>query len=165
MKYTEGEARTSVRSSASGVTGICVGKALRAYPFTDMAPTAVINDNLGGQALLAIFDLDSRTAIPYSRIVEGQELTFYQVEAEGDLPVEFMDVETRSRWDMLGYAVSGPFGGVRLEQLPAYNSMWFAWNTYWPETTIWETGDGIIEAPPMTAVLEPAGPPCPTDSS
>ena len=97
------------------------------------------------------------TAIPYSRIVEGQELTFYQVEAEGDLPVEFMDVETRSRWDMLGYAVSGPLGGVRLEQLPAYNSMWFAWNTYWPETTIWETGDGIIEAPPMTAVLEPAG--------
>ncbi len=68
-----------------------------------------------------------------------------------------MDVETRSRWDMLGYAVSGPLGGVRLEQLPAYNSMWFAWNTYWPETTIWETGDGIIEAPPMTAVLEPAG--------
>ena len=71
--------------------------------------------------------------------------------------MEFMDVETRSRWDMLGYAVSGPLGGVRLEQLPAYNSMWFAWNTYWPETTIWETGDGIIEAPPMTAVLEPAG--------
>ena len=106
MKYTEGEARTSVRSSASGVTGICVGKALRAYPFTDMAPTAVINDNLGGQALLVIFDLDSRTAIPYSRIVEGQELTFYQVEAEGDLPVEFMD-----RGD------AQPLGHARLRRL------------------------------------------------
>ena len=105
MKYTEGEARTSVRSSASGVTGICVGKALRAYPFTDMAPTAVINDNLGGQALLVIFDLDSRTAIPYSRIVEGQELTFYQVEAEGDLPVEFMDVDAQ------------PLGHARLRRL------------------------------------------------
>ena len=64
MKYTEAEARTLVRSSASGVTDICVGKAFRAYAFTDMAPTAVINDNLGGQALLVIFNLDSRIAIP-----------------------------------------------------------------------------------------------------
>jgi hypothetical protein len=139
------------------VTGICVGKDLRAYAFADMAPAAVINDVLGGQALLVVFDLDSRTSIPYSRIVDGQELTFYQVEAEGDLPVEFMDVETRSRWNMLGTAVSGPLSGTKLEQLPAYNSMWFAWSTYWPETTVWETGDGIIEAPPITAVLEPAG--------
>ncbi|HJP31651.1 MAG: DUF3179 domain-containing (seleno)protein [Candidatus Latescibacteria bacterium] len=140
------------------VTGICVGEALRAYPFADMAPQAVVNDTLGGQELLVVFDLASRTSIPYDRNVGGQLLTFYQVEAEGHLPVEFMDVETRSRWDILGNAISGPLVGQKLTQLPAHNSMWFAWSTYWQKTTVWEIGDGIIEAPPeMTAVLEPAG--------
>lgn len=143
------------------VTGICVGDALRAYPYADMAPAAVINDTLGGQELLVVFDLDSRTSIPYSRTVDGQTLTFYQVEAEGDLPVEFRDVETGSRWNLLGQAVDGALVGKQLKPLPSHSSMWFAWNTYWPETTVWEIGDGIIDAPPppppITAVLEPAG--------
>ncbi len=138
------------------VTGICIGSALRAYPYADMAPAAVINDTLGGQALLVVFDLDSRTSIPYDRTVDGQTLSFYQVEAEGDLPVEFRDVETGSRWNLLGLAVDGPLAGKQLRHLPSHNSMWFAWNTWWPETTVWEVGDGIIEAPLITAVLEPA---------
>ena len=58
---------------------------------------------------------------------------------------------------MLGSAISGPLSGARLEQLPSYNSMWFAWSTYWPETSVWDPGDGIIDTPPpSTAVLEPA---------
>jgi hypothetical protein len=138
------------------VTGVCIGEAVRAYPYADMAPAAVINDTLGGEQLLVIFDLESRTSIPYRRSVDGQLLSFYQVETESDLPVEFRDVETGSRWNMLGRAVSGPLAGSQLEQLPAYNSMWFAWSTYWPETSVWEIGDGIIKAPvPQTAVLEP----------
>ncbi|MDA0334936.1 MAG: DUF3179 domain-containing (seleno)protein [bacterium] len=154
---TTGRPDLSTYFAKEVITGICLGDELRAYPFADMAPAAVINDTLGGHELLVLFDLESRTSIPYSRVVDGQSLTFYQVQAEGDLPVEFRDVETGSRWDMLGVAVDGALAGSRLEQLPSYNSMWFAWSTYWPESTIWETGDGIIEAPPpITAVLEPA---------
>ena len=154
---TTGNPDLSTYFAKEVVTGLCFDNEVRAYPFGDMAPTAVINDTLGNQELLVVFDLDSRTSIPYSRVVDGQPLTFYQVEAEGDLPVEFEDVQTRSRWDMLGRAISGPLSGARLEPLPSYNSMWFAWSTYWPETSVWEPGDGIIDAPPpMTAVLEPA---------
>jgi hypothetical protein len=119
--------------------------------------SAVVNDTLNGQDLLIVFDQDSRTSIPYDRVVDGQLLSFYQVEAEGDLPVEFMDVETRSRWDMRGQAIAGPLQGTQLRVLASYNSMWFAWSTYWPESSVWEVGDGIIEAPPFTGVLEPAG--------
>ena len=60
------------------------------------------------------------------------------------MPLEFMDIETRSRWNMLGEAVAGPLAGHRLQQVPAYNSMWFVWSAYWPETEVWAPGDGIV---------------------
>lgn len=151
---TTGQPDLTVYAAKEIVTGICIGTSLRAYAFADMAPTAVINDTLGGRELLVAFDLDSRTSIPYSRVVDSRVLRFYQVEPKGPLPVEFVDLETGTRWDLLGQAVEGPLTGARLEPLPAHNAMWFAWSTWWPETTVWD-GAGILEAPPVTAVLEP----------
>ena len=66
------------------------------------------------------------------------------VESEGPLPVEFMDAETGSRWNMLGEAIAGPLAGRRLAQVPAYNAMWFAWTAYWPDTEVWQPGEGIL---------------------
>ena len=134
------------------VLGLCRNGVAKSYAFDTMPDGAVINDELGGERVVVAFDLDSRTAIPYSSRVDGRELNLYGVEATGDLPVEFQDVETGTRWDMLGRALAGgELEGHRLEQVPAYNSMWFAWDTYWQGAPRWE-GEGIIEAPTVTAV-------------
>ena len=77
--------------------------------------------------------------------------------AGGGLAVGVRGRGRRRPWTLVGNAVPGALSGTKLEQLPAYNSEWFARGTYWPGTTVWEIGDGIIEAPPITAVLEPAG--------
>ena len=135
------------------VLGICRGEATKAYPFADMPDRAVINDQMGERPIVVVFDAESRTAIPYSSVVADQTLSFYAVEPEGDLPVEFMDMETGTRWNMLGQGVVGPLSGERLEQVPAYNAMWFAWAAYWPGTDIWD-GEGILDAPESTAVEE-----------
>ncbi len=135
------------------VLGVCMGDLLRAYPFSEMGRQAVINDEIDGNSILVVYERG--TSIPYSRDVNGQTLTFFEVEGAGDLPVWIEDVETRSLWSMAGVAVDGPLQGERLEQIPSYNSMWFAWHTYWPQTTLWN-GEGIIdEPPPITAILEP----------
>ena len=55
-----------------------------------------------------------------------------------------MDAETGSRWNMLGEAIAGPLAGRRLAQVPAYNAMWFAWTAYWPDTEVWQPGEGIL---------------------
>ena len=146
----------SVYLAKEMVMGICLGDELRAYAFRDMGPEAVVNDELGGEPLLVVFHEDSQTALPYSRRVDGRTLAFYQIDPSGLLP-EFRDVETGTTWDLLGRAVEGPLEGEQLVQLPAYNSMWFAWSTYWPESTIWRAGNGIIDEPPDTAVLDPEG--------
>ncbi len=136
------------------VLGLCWNGEAKSYSFDAMPDGAVINDELGGEPVVITFDKDSNTAIPYFSRAGGRELTFYAVEASGDLPVEFQDVETGMRWNMLGHAMEGgEFEGQRLEQVPAYNSMWFAWDTYWQGAPRWE-GEGIIEAPPVTAVGE-----------
>ena len=55
--------------------------------------------------MVIVFDASSRTALAYFSEVEGRLLSFYGIESEGPLPLEFMDIETRSRWNMLGEAV------------------------------------------------------------
>ena len=119
-----------------------------------MPSQAVINDEIADVKLVVVYDAANKTALPFDRTVDGQDLSFYQVTSESELPIEFMDVETRSRWDMRGRALEGPLEGRQLQQVPAYNSMWFAWSTYWPDTAVWD-GEGVIDDPPeITAVSE-----------
>ncbi|MBI2505301.1 MAG: DUF3179 domain-containing protein [Candidatus Latescibacteria bacterium] len=151
----------SVLRAKEVVLGVCLEGRAKAYPFRDLPDGAVVNDLVGSTPLVVIFDRASQTAIPYSRALAGQTLSFYAVDPEGTMPVEFRDVETGSRWNMLGEAIAGPLEGQRLEQLPAYNSMWFAWDTYRRGTEIW-AGEGVIDAPPTTAVEEAGSVPVPT---
>lgn len=139
--------------SKETVLGLCREGQAKAYAFGELPDGAVINDVVGATPVVVVFDRGSGTAIPYHSEVEGRQLSFYAVKPEGALPVEFMDVETGSRWNMLGQAVAGSLAGQRLQQVPAYNSMWFAWATYWPDTWIWD-GEGIIQEVPPTAVEE-----------
>ena len=60
---------------------------------------------VGDEAVVLV--LPSRTAIPYSPVVDGEELVFFSVESKSDMP-EFMDTQTRSRWNFPGTAVDGP---------------------------------------------------------
>ena len=129
------------------VLGVSRNGEAKSYPFKDIPDGVVINDEVGGDSLLVVFDRASRTAIPYSRKVGGRSLSFVFALPLGDLPVEFVDIETGSRWNMLGEAVSGELKGTRLKQIPAYNSMWFAWDTFWNGAPVWK-GEGIVEELP-----------------
>jgi len=145
----------SILRAKEVVLGLCLDGQAKAYPFRDLPDGAVVNDVVGSTPLVVVFDRTSHTAIPYNRTVADQTLNFYAVAPEGPLPVEFKDVETGSRWNLLGEAIAGPLQGQRLVQVPAYNSMWFAWDTYHRGAEVW-AGEGLIDTPPTTAVAEEA---------
>jgi hypothetical protein len=128
------------------VLGLVDNGQAKSYPFSRLPDGAVINDSLGTQPVLIIFSAPTQTAIPYSRHIEGRTLTFYAESSDDGLPLAFRDAETGSHWDMRGRATNGPMAGARLRQLPAYNSMWFAWAAYWTEAAVW-AGEGIIDKP------------------
>ena len=146
----------SVYLSKEIVLGICLGDELRAYAFRDMGPEAVINDDLGGEPLLVVFHEDSQTALPYSREIDGRTLTFYQVDPSGDLP-EFRDVETGTTWDLLGRAVAGPHEASNSRSCRPTTRCGSPGAPTGRRAPVWQTGDGIIDAPEDTAVLEPEG--------
>ena len=130
------------------VLGLIDGGAAKSYPFGRMPDGAVINDSVGTQEVVVLYSAPTRTAIPYSRRVEGRTLTFYAADSEDGLPLALRDVETGSHWDLRGRATDGPMAGARLRQLPAYNALWFAWAAFWNEAPVWD-GEGIIAKPPQ----------------
>ncbi len=108
----------------------------RAYLFEKMGQQAVINDQLGGVDILVVWDQHSHLALPYAREVDGQSLTF-AIEDDGGFPFSLVDEQTGSVWDIHGRAIEGPMAGARLTQVPAHNSFWFAWVTFWQDTDMW----------------------------
>ena len=138
--------------------GICIEDQTKAYPFRDMPDGSVINDLIGDQPMVIMYDAETGTAISFSSEVAGQIRGFYAVPAQDGLPIQMRDAATRSLWNMRGEAIEGPLKGAAMQQIPAYNSMWFAWHSYWPDTEIW-SGEGVIteaDLPPVesTAVEE-----------
>ena len=49
---------------------------------------------------------------------------------------EIVDLETGSRWDVLGRAVVGPLEGASLAPVVHWNDFWFAWVAFHPDTEV-----------------------------
>lgn len=64
--------------------------------------------------------------------LDGRQLTFTGA-GEG-----FVDEQTGSTWDVTGAAVEGELAGAQLERIPHFDTFWFAWSTYAPETDLIE---------------------------
>ncbi len=119
------------------VLGVRLDGEPKAYPFSAMGKRAVINDRVGGVDLAVVWDRTSNFAIPYAREVDGRSLSFDLVEFPEFPFIGLRDRETETLWDVRGLAVEGELAGQQLRQIPAHNSMWFAWVTFWQNTDVW----------------------------
>lgn len=130
------------------VVGLEIAGDVMAYPFSRVAAAGVLNDEIGGQAIVIFHKagtasaLDSRTisegrdvgsVAAFARRIDGQTLTF---EANGD--GTFTDVETGTTWNLLGEGIGGELAGEQLEQVISFDHFWFAWSAFYPETGLLE---------------------------
>lgn len=117
-----------------------------AYPYDVLKDKHAINDVVGGQGIVVIWQTgtssaldqstvaggrDVGTAAAYSRELNGQTLTF---EFDG---THIVDRETNTRWDVLGHALTGSLTGQRLTPVVAINHFWFSWAAFKPRTRIY----------------------------
>jgi hypothetical protein len=79
-----------------------------------------------------IFWQDTDTAAAFSRMVNGQVLTF-AVDHE-----VLKDNETGSTWKVLDAATNGPVAGTQLTLVIATNHFWFSSSAFKPETGIYQ---------------------------
>lgn len=118
-----------------------------AYPYQILEKEIIINDELGGTPVLAIWAkgtasaLDSSyirdgrdvgSALLFSRVVNGNPLTF---EIRADV---IIDIETESTWNFFGEAIGGVLTGSQLEPVVSTNHFWFSWAAFRPETRIYQ---------------------------
>ena len=68
--------------------------------------------------------------------------------------LRFRDRETGSIWNLRGEALSGELKGAQLRQMPAYSAYWFAWSSFWPNTSVWKVleTDGGIDSETFSAI-------------
>ena len=119
--------------------GIRFGTIAKAYPFSALGEEAVINDDVAGNPIVVAFYAKEKLALPYSRIVDSQTLTFEKTASlDPVFPFMLKDRETDSTWNLLGEAVEGTRKGQKLAQVPAHNAFWFAWATFWQNTSIFQ---------------------------
>lgn len=118
-----------------------------AYPFAILAEEKVVNDQIARQPLVVFWKSGTNSPLygqiiaegrdvgsgrMFDRRVNGQILTFGP---SGD-GAGFVDLETGSRWNLWGTAVSGPLMGTQLTALPGHELFWFAWAAFQPDTKV-----------------------------
>ena len=112
------------------VYALRLGGAAKAYPLERLLERGVVNDAVGGAALVLVADPRSRAVRAYRRdelelSLAGGEL----VDAGGG----------RWRVEETGLvAVSGPHAGRELERIAGHVAYWFGWYGFYPRTEIWE---------------------------
>jgi hypothetical protein len=128
------------------VAAVTIDRRHIAYCFKHLARVRVVNDRIGGRAVVIFWIPGVASALDAASISEGRSvgssgvffrqlggrsLTFDR--AGGD---RFVDRETGSVWTGLGQAIDGPLRGSRLEPIAHGDYFWFAWAAFRPTTEL-----------------------------
>ena len=115
------------------IIGLTVGDASRAFPFDALERSRVVNEELGGQPILVVYQPKSETTTAFVARANGMRLTFKEANPSA---AELIDIGTGSRWTAYGECTSGKLKGARLEALIMEPEYWFAWSEFHPKTAV-----------------------------
>lgn len=135
------------------VLGVEASGRQMAFEYEDLARRAedghaVEQTRVGGQDVVVFWKRGTASALDQPKIATSRDVgsaTAYEPRSRGRLlhfeaaPDGFVDVETRSRWDLFGRAVDGPLRGARLRAVPAVDHLWFSWAAFFPDTEIYRS--------------------------
>ena len=116
------------------IVGVAIHGDAAAYRVEALTAAGATLDDVGGEPIVIVRARDSRSTRVFDRTIDGRALQL--LAKAGDGPLRLIDVGTASEWDFSGRAVSGPFAGRQLTQVPCLEEYWFDWRTYHPNTRI-----------------------------
>lgn len=119
------------------VIGILSGSEAKAYQIADFQTVSIIHDVVGGENFVIFGSSDHNFTIAF-RTSKNFSVKSYDPDKGKIL---FTDSESGSVWNIFGEAISGPLQGDVLDYGKSFISYWFAWATFYPETSIWD-GEG-----------------------
>ena len=113
------------------VVGIVVDRMSKAYLRETLSRTRLINDVVGGVAVLALHHPSSGEVKFFRRSVRNTEGLVFEMRDR-----KIVDKQTATVWNLDGVAESGPLKGRRLESIVSIPAFWFAWVTFYPKSEL-----------------------------
>lgn len=124
-----------------------------AYPYASLETKRVVNDTVGGAAIVVVWKGGTVSALDkdeiaasrdigatavYDATLDGRILTFAPLPDAVPEPgaAFFRDAQTGSGWNLVGKAVSGPLAGRQLAPIIHGDEFWFVWAAFLPATAI-----------------------------
>jgi hypothetical protein len=128
------------------VVGVSIGGQSIAYPFSALAKVGVVNDTVGGRAIVVFYSEGTLSPLDQSSIARSREVgaaAVYDPQIDGETLVfelregRIVDRKTSSIWNVLGQAVEGPLEGRSLQPVLHGTHFWFAWAAFTPDTDVY----------------------------
>jgi thiol-disulfide isomerase/thioredoxin len=113
------------------IWGVELNGTAKAYLPEAVAQWGALNDELGGEPILVLWDSEREMIRFFSRRLAERALRFNYRDGQ------IIDTETQSLWDADGQAQSGPLAGAQLQKLPGIPAFWFAWLAFHPHTELY----------------------------
>lgn len=115
-----------------------------AFPIGILNLHELVNDTLGGRAVLISYCPLCRSGVVYERVVDGTVLSFGNTSALFQNDLVMFDRQTNSYWFQTGgEAIVGVLTGTRLPVLPSTLIPWAAWRSEHPGTLVLSTQTGF----------------------
>jgi hypothetical protein len=122
------------------VVSVTVGGRTRAYPLRILVHHEIVNDQLGGRALVVTYCPLCGTAMVFDRDVNGHRLNFGVSGLLYQSSLLMYDRQTDSLWSQVGMqAIAGPQVGFPLNLVNSEHLTWEAWRAVYP------TGEVLAE--------------------
>lgn len=135
-EFVSPEAATWVAADTP-ILGVFVGGAARAYPVHILEYHQIVNDVLGGTAVVITYDPLAGTPRIFRRTLEGRTLSFGVSGLLYNSNFLIYDRETESLWSQFtGQAISGPLAGKTLERIRVRQETAAAWKARHPGSKI-----------------------------
>ncbi len=126
------------------VLGISHNGVIRAYPIRILNYHEIVNDLLGGDAIVVTFCPLCGSGMAFSSNISDARFLFGVSGLLYNSDILMYDVQTQSLWSQLmSQAISGPMKGQRLTTLPISHTTWKEWKSRYPDTEVLTTQTGF----------------------
>lgn len=119
------------------VLGLQINGEAKAYPIKILNWHELVNDHVGGEAVLISYCPLCGTGMSYDAMIDGKRFLFGVSGKLYNSNVLFYDKDTDSLWSQIKMeAVTGPMTGKQLRLLPLEHTTWSDWQRRHPKTKV-----------------------------
>lgn len=125
------------------VLGLAAGQEAKAYPVKILNWHEIVNDAIGGEAVVVTYCPLCGTGMAFTAKVQGRTHTFGVSGLLYQSDLLMYDHQTESLWSQVGmHAVAGPLTGQKLTPMFLEHTIWKDWLAAHPSTVVLSTKTG-----------------------